>query len=208
MTVLKKISLWFELPLSFQWKVIAVISKLLYWLGYISLIGPSRAIEIKNKSAVAKGELADFPLFFVLVSETAVRAGLFLIIGRSIELLMSDSLFEMYHLDYFLGILMLAGCVHLIAYYVGLVVISPGNFNYGMKFYRLGRNLAYAVLPAIVTEIAVLLLQCYQQIELFSGTQAQFSFYFVYFLFVLIGVIEAFLMPGKAMNLGNIAIHK
>jgi len=200
----KNLKFCFGISLSFQWKIKNTLSSLLYWLGYISLIGPSRMIEIKNNSDKEKGELSGFSIYWVLLSETAIRSGIFLIIGWSIELLMSEKLFEMYRVDYLLGTFMVAGFIHLIAYYVGLVIIVPKSFNLGMKFYRLGRNIAYAFLPAILAAIFILIFQTYEQIELYSGNQVQLSFYIVYLVFIAIGIVEAFSMQGKALNIGSI----
>lgn len=200
----KNLKFCFGLSLSFRWKILTALSSLLYWLGYVSLIGPSRGIEIKSNADKTKGELSGLPIYWVLLSETAIRSGIFLIIGLSIEVLMSEQFFELFRVDYLLGLFMLAGFIHLVAYYVGLVILLPKDFSIGMKVYRLGRNTAYAVLPAVWAAIVALFFQIYEQIELYSGNQVQLSFYLVYLLFIIIGIVEALSMQGKALNIGKI----
>jgi len=75
-----------------------------------------------------------------------------------------------------------------------------------MKLYRLGRNLSYAVLPAILAAICALIIQSYNQIELFSGLVVMEAFGLVYLMFSLVGIIEAFVQKGTAISLGDIDI--
>lgn len=180
------------------------IGQFLYLLGYVSLIGPSRIIEIQNQARVEKNELTDGSLFYILVSETAVRAGLFLLIAGLVEISLGDKLFEMYQLDYLFALLILAGIVHVLAYYVGIVFFAPKYFRAAMIIYRLGRNLAYALLPAILAVGIVLLLQDQEQIELFSGELIKQSFIYSYILFSVIGMLESILKTGKPLCLGDI----
>lgn len=184
--------------------IINYISQLLYLLGYVSLIGPSRMIEIQNQARVEKNELSGKSLFYILVSETAVRAGLFLLIAGFIEIFLGEQRFERYQLDLLFGLLILAGIIHVMAYYFGLILLAPEHCKSALVVYRLGRNLAYAILPAIFVTGIALLLQEQEQIKLFSGELINQSFLYSYVVFSVIGLLESIIKEGKPLCLGDI----
>lgn len=180
------------------------ISQLLYILGYVCLIGPSRMIEIQNQARVEKNELSGEGLMYILISETAVRSGLFLLTAGLIEIYLGDEVFEMYRLDYLFGLLIVAGIIHVLAYYVGIILLAPEYFKTAMVVYRLGRNLAYALLPAVFVVGIGLFVQEQEQIELFSGELIKQSFFYSYILFAVIGTLESIIKKGKPICLGDI----
>ncbi|MCN4144652.1 MAG: hypothetical protein LC437_06225 [Thiohalomonas sp.] len=121
-----------------------------------------------------------------------------------IEIFLDDELFEMYRLDYLFGLLIFAGVIHVLSYYVGIVLLIPKYFTIGMIIYRFGRNLAYALLPPLFASAIALLIQEHEQIELFSGELIKQSFLYSYLLFAMMGIFESIIKKGKPLCLGNI----
>ncbi|MFK5986732.1 MAG: hypothetical protein QM479_15095 [Pseudomonadota bacterium] len=175
-----------------------------YALGYISLLGPPRSIEIKNQSAKNYSELSLSPLAFILVAETAMRASLFLIIGVSLEYFMGDAFYELYQLDFVLGCFIVMGLIHISFYYLGIILFLPKNYALGMRLYRLGRNITYAILPAFFAAIIALLIQNLDQIEPFTDNFVEYSFAIVFFVFSVLGIVESITQKGTASCLGDI----
>ncbi len=174
------------------------IRKILFVIGYVSLIGPSRAVEIKKRADRNLTELYGIYYFHILIYETALRLSLFLISVFLVEYFMDDDFFSLFRMDLFFFWLLGAGFMHQAFYYIGVIYLKKN----GMRVYRLGRNLSYAVLPAILSALGVLMIQSYNQIELFSGLMVVEVSGLVYILFSLLGIIEAFVQKGAAISLG------
>ena len=179
------------------------IRQILFVAGYVSLLGPSQAIMIKKNADKNRTELSDTHYFYILIYETALRLSLFLIMIFLVEYSMDDDYFSLFRLDLFFFLFLGAGLMHQIFYYIGVVILKT---PFGMKLYRLGRNLSYAILPAILTAVGALIIQNYNQIEPFSGLFVVKASGLVYLIFSLIGTIEAFVQTGSAISIGDIDI--
>ncbi|MCP3850462.1 MAG: hypothetical protein GY694_09530 [Gammaproteobacteria bacterium] len=180
-----------------------VIRKILMMIGYVSLLGPSQAIAIKKRADKNIMELSGTYYFYILLYETALRLSLFLISVFLVEYFMDDDYFSLFRIDLFFFLLLGAGLMHQVFYYIGVILLKN---HFGMKLYRLGRNLSYAVVPAILSAIGVLIIQSYNQIEPFSGSLVVDVSGLVYVLFSLVGIIEALVQKGTAISLGIIDI--
>jgi len=171
--------------------------KILFCLGYLSLVGPPRAIQMKKKfEKKTTGELFGEPILVVLIVELAMRGSMFILLAVSLEFLLGRDVFETVYGDDILVSLMVCGLLHVLAYYIGLVIITPKNNNFGMRFYRLGRNLAYALFMGILSASCVLFYQYVNQIRIVKG-DISIIFENIFFIFVLIGIIEAILKANK-----------
>jgi len=169
----------------------------LFCLGYLILVGPPRAISMKKKLEQRENsELFGKPIWVVLIAELAMRGSVFIILAVSFELLLGNDVFETLYGDEVLVGLMFCGVLHVSAYYIGLVIIYPNNKNLGIMFYRLGRNLAYAIFVGILSVTCILFYQYANQIKIIKGDIA-IIFDNIFFIFVLIGVIEAILKVNK-----------
>lgn len=182
--------------------MIAMFSHTLFIIGYILLAGPPRAIEISINANRYGDDLQDKPIQSIFLFEFLLRSGVFLVIAASIESLLGDYLFERYQLDLFLMSLILAGGIHTLAYYVAYCLLDPHNRSV-LRVYRLGRNFAYALIPAFVAAGLVLLWQEINYIELFSKQHVEKAFIATWCLFVLIGLVEALIMKRIPTGLGQ-----
>jgi hypothetical protein len=170
---------------------------ILFYLGYFTLVGPPRAISMKKKlEKKATGELFGEPIWVVLIVELAMRGSMFILLAVGLELLLGNDVFETVYGDEILVGLMFCGLLHVLSYYIGLLIIAQNNKNLGIMFYRLGRNLAYAIFVGILSVTCILFYQYVNQIKIIKGDIA-IIFENIFFIFVLIGVIEAILKVNK-----------
>lgn len=179
------------------------IRKILLMIGYVSLLGPSQAIAIKKHADKNIMELSGTYYFHILIYETALRLSLFLIVVFLVEYFMDDDYFALFRIDLFFFLLLGAGLMHQVFYYIGVIFLKN---HIGMGLYRLGRNLSYAVVPTILSAIGVLIIESYNQIEPFSDLMVVEVSGLVYVLFSLVGIIEALVQKGTAISLGTIDI--
>ena len=183
--------------------MIKMFSNTLFILGYILLVGPPRAIAIRENADRYNDELQGKPVRVVMLFEFMLRAGIFLVIAASIESLLGDYLFERYQIDFFLLSLIIAGVIHTLTYYFGYCYLESQNPSV-YRIYRLGRNFAYAIVPAFVAAGLVLIWQDFNHIELFSDDWVENTFIVTWSLFILMGLMEALLMKRIPTGLGKI----
>ena len=79
-----------------------IVNKGLFYLGYISLMGPPRASYMHSYSTNIGAELYSSPLWVVLMVETAVRGAFFIMLGYLVESIVGVVLFAKFHGDNFL----------------------------------------------------------------------------------------------------------
>jgi hypothetical protein len=208
--MLKTIKLCCKLSFSFYYKLPESINKILYILGYISLMGPSHSLAIKQKADKHSDELSNLPIHLILIFETSMRTGCFLLISAAIESFLGEALFENYRIDDALALILLAGIIHLTVYYIAFILIDKKLVTHKLSnikliIYRLGRNTSYAILLALIVALVALINQSYNQVALFSGNDIQTSFMFGLKFFVLLGLFESFLMQGTPLSVTHIS---
>ena len=187
--------------------MISMFLHTLFLMGYVFLVGPPRAVEISAQANSVGDELQGKPIWVVILIEFIFRSGVFLVIAASVESFLGDVLYEQYRLDLFLGSLILAGLIHTFSYYVSYCVLhSPGHSL--SRVYRLGRNFAYAIVPAFIAAGFVLIWQDINGIELFSGDYFEKIFFGTWSIFVFLGLFEAFLMKRIPTGLGQILFKR
>ena len=174
--------------------------KMLYFIGYMLLIGPPRAIEILDKANNQQGELAGQSLWQVIVIEFVVRSGLFLIVAVLVEALVGDLAFEIYKMDLFFAALILAGVVYSLFYFIAFG-LNPEKIGKRCRLYRIGRNFSYAVVPAFPAAGLALFWQQINQQTLFSGNLVSQVFLLTWGIFILAGLIEALIVFRQPMGL-------
>jgi len=184
------------------------LREIVYLLGFISLLGPPKSFEIKKRSELKHNELSGKSLLVILISESTFRASVFLLLCVIIEQLIGDELFELYRVDYIYAGLIFSGIVHILSYYLGIIIIWHSRKKFGLKIYRLGRNIAYSIIPASIAVLITLLSQHYQQIEPFSGDIVQQVFISVYAFFVLVGGLESLFKKGMPMSIGYLTFEE
>jgi len=170
-----------------------LIKKTMYLFAYILLIAPPKAKQLQVDTRINNGELFGRSLLFILISETALRAGFFLIIGFSVEYLIGNSSYEKYHLDYLFLLLMISGLIHIISFYLNTRILINQDKNIGCLIYRIGRNICYAIMPTLLVVVLTLFYQYFQLQELFSGILVHTIFFVSYLIFILLGIQEAIL---------------
>jgi hypothetical protein len=179
----------------------------LFLIGYVLLVGPPRAVEISNYANDAGDELRGKPIWVVILTEFVFRSGIFLIFAASIESLLGDQRYEQYQLDLFLGSLIFAGLIHTFSYYASYCLTYSSGHSLS-RVYRLGRNFAYAILPAFMAAVVVLTWQDINDIELFSGGYIERVFFVTWCSFVILGLFEALLMKRIPTGLGEILLKR
>ncbi len=184
-----------------------MFSDTLFLLGYVLLVGPPRAVEISSYAEDSGDELQGKPIWVVILAEFIFRSGLFLIIAASIEFLLGDQLYEQYRLDLFMGSLIFAGLIHTYSYYASYYLIDSSRHRQS-RIYRLGRNFAYAIVPAFMAAGLVVIWQDINDIELFSGDYLYQAFFATWSLFVFMGLFEALLMKRIPRGLGKILLKR
>ncbi len=170
---------------------------ILFCFGYLTLVGPPRAITMKKKLGKNISlELFGKPLWEVLIIELGIRGSMFIMLAVSLELMLGDDVFKEVYGDEILVGLMVCGILHISAYYLGLVLIAPKNKNLGMRIYRLGRNFAYALFMGILSVSCVLFYQYVNQIIIVKN-EISTIFVNIFLIFLFIGIIEAILKANK-----------
>jgi len=174
-----------------------VISNVIFFLSYILLIGPPRAITILSEEKRFNGGVTDLSFFFITVVEYVFRSGLLLLLAVLLEELLGKYIFELYMVDNFFGVFLFIGLLHTIFYYLAFIKISTSSTRLGFKIYRLGRNISYALVIGMVSAVVTLLWQTINQIKPFSGDIVESVFLIVLLTFSAFGVIEAFWIKRK-----------
>jgi|SaaInlStandDraft_6_1057023.scaffolds.fasta_scaffold119404_1 hypothetical protein len=169
-----------------------IVNKGLFYLGYITLMGPPRASYMHSYSTNIGAELYSSPLWVVLMVETAVRGAFFIMLGYLVESIVGVVLFAKFHGDNFLKSLMVLGGIHVLAYFIGIGIIAQRERMLGMFIYRIGRNFSYAFVVALFSELSILTYQYVNDIKLFSGSFVEQGFMFTLEFFIILGSLEAF----------------
>ena len=170
---------------------------LLFCLGYLTLVGPPRAISMKKKiERKSNSELYGEPLCNVLIVELALRGSIFILMAVGVESLVGNEVFEKLYGDETLVGLMICGLIHIISYYIGLVVIAPRDNKTGMLLYRLGRNGSYSLFMGILSVCFVLFYQYVNQIKIIK-TDIVVVLISISIIFLIIGIIESILKVNK-----------
>ncbi|TNG00659.1 MAG: hypothetical protein EP297_03450 [Gammaproteobacteria bacterium] len=179
----------------------AILRNILFFVGYISLVGPPRAIELKAYADRKQDELAGKPLYIVMLVEFILRGGLILLLAVTIESLLGDQQYELYRLDIFLGALIVSGACHSCAYYLAFGVLRKKRRS--NRVYRFGRNFSYAVIPAFFSAGIVLAWQNFNQKIPFEGGLVEKAFIITWAVFLLAGLIEATIAKRQPTGLGD-----
>jgi len=174
-----------------------VISNIIFFISYILLIGPPRAITILSQEKRFNDGVTDLSFFFITVVEYVFRSGLLLLLAVLLEELLGKYIFELYMVDYFFGVFLFIGFIHTIFYYLAFIKISTSSTKLGFKIYRFGRNMSYAMVMGMISAVATLLWQTINQVKPFSGDIVESIFLGVILLFSALGVIEAFWTKRK-----------
>ncbi len=187
--------------------MITLALNLLFIIGYVLLVGPPRAVEISANAKDSDDELHAKPIWMVILAEFILRSGIFLVIAASIEAVLGDYLYELYHLDLFLGSLILAGIIHTFSYYASYCFMGSKGHSMS-RFYRLGRNFAYAIVPAFVAAGLVLVYQDINDLQYFDYQQVEIIFFITWAFFVFLGLFEALFMKRIPMGLGSVLLKR
>jgi hypothetical protein len=125
----------------------------------------------------------------------------FLVFGAALESLLGEDLFETYHLDIFLGALIVAGLVHSGFYFLAFGVMS--RVSVAHRVYRVGRNLTYAVIPPFVAAVIAMIWQDMHQRPLLEGELVEVVFFWTWGLFAVLGLVESMVVSRCPLGLGS-----
>lgn len=181
--------------------------QLLYVLGYVSLIGPPRAVHIKASAVEKGGELADQPLWVVVVAELIVRGGLFIMLGALVESTIGKAFYETYRMDLFLGALILCGLVHTTAYTLCFVLFRE-NIALSQRIYRFVRNMCYSVIPAFPVAAFLLIWQDMQRFRFDNPHIVEWAFLGTWSLFAVAGIVETFITRRRPRGMGEAFLER
>ncbi|MFM2263292.1 MAG: hypothetical protein RI959_1968 [Pseudomonadota bacterium] len=185
--------------------------KLIVILGYMSLLGPPHAIRIHSEAQGGGGELDGLPLWIVAAVELMVRAGMLLVISWGLQEALSHETFRRFQVFFLLMAVFASGVVHTLVHYY-CFGLKWGKWAHARlrRTYRLGRNLAYSVVPAFPVAGAVLVWQELNQIALFQGQVVESVFFGTWLMMALLGVTEALVakrMPHGIVHVNSAANH-
>jgi hypothetical protein len=164
------------------------MKKLIYIIGYFSLVSPPRAIKLKYHDK--DSELQDKPLWLVVVAEFLFRFGLFMLLAAFIEELLGDDLFEHLQSDLFLGALIISGVIHTLVYFVSFSSLAKVHKSKAISIYRLGRNISYSALPGFPIAMSLIVYQDLQKIIFENPHTVQIAFFTTWGIFAMLGIIE------------------
>lgn len=161
-------------------------------LGYVSMIGPPHAIRLHAEAQGSGDELDGVPLWLAVAAEFMVRSGIFLVASWALQVAMSNEDFRRFQVFQLLIAVYGAGAVHtLIHMYCFGVKYKTWPYLKLLRIYRLGRNLVYSIIPALLAAGLVLLWQEYNQIELFEGDWVAWAFGSTWMMLVVLGLLQA-----------------
>lgn len=172
-------------------------------LGYLSMVGPPRALHLHRRAHADGGELAGQPLLVVVIIEAMVRGGILLMTAVAIESMIGKGNFDIYRIDWLFGALLGAGVLHTTAYYFFVGRSDPGGAKTKRRLYRLCRNLAYSVVPGFGSSVVAIVWQHINQIDLFSGDVVELTYFMTFALAAVIGTIEALVANREPSGLNQ-----
>jgi hypothetical protein len=172
------------------------LKKLLNFLGYISLLGPPVTASLKGRANKSDSELFGKSQRLIFLADMTLRASVFLIFTVLVEFLMGNELYELLRIDLLFIGLIVFGAIHFLAYFIGTFQIQT-NKQLAYFIYRIGRNLAYAYIPSVISCSIVLYHQYLQQIPLFSGGYIYILSLSIFLIAGFIGILQALLIRTK-----------
>lgn len=186
------------------------MKSIIFFLGYISMLGLPHALRLHSEAQGKGDELDGSPLWLVVLAELMMRAGFLLIISWILQESLGHEVFRRFQVFFLLMAFFVSGTLHTLCYY----------YCYGIKLgkwskarlqlvYRLGRNLTYSVIPGFPVAGVVLIWQELNQIELFKGNVVELGFFSMWFFMMFIGIVEALFakrMP-RGLDRTTLVIH-
>lgn len=172
-------------------------------IGYVLMVGPPRAFDIQASQNRPDSELYNKPISVILLVEFIARSGVFLILVTSLESLAGRYFFEIYNADMITGILILAGIVHAITFFLVFQCLQVSSSSL-VRLYRLGRNFAYSILPALLVFFVLLHWQFINQVQQPDQSFVKTLFLFTWACFLFAGLLEAIIKQGIPVGLGKI----
>ena len=178
------------------------LSKILFVLGYLLVIGPPRAFNLQRIERKEAGELKNQPLIVVLFVEYLMRSVMLLLVFFVFEQMVGKFIYETYHLDY-LGMLLLGiGGFHTFSYYLCFALLQKTKKGVRMRLYRLLRNLGYSCLPGIGIVSVMLLVEWLQEKDPFTNSDMIANVYLISTaVVVVISMIEWALVKRHPLGL-------
>lgn len=171
-------------------------------LAYVVLLGPPHALQIHADAQNKGGELDGLPVWMVFGAEFLMRASVFLMISWGLQEVLGNETFRRFQVFFLIGAVFASGFVHTTVYFYCFFIkweIWPKS-RLG-RVYRMGRNLAYSVIPAFFTSGLMLGWQEYNQMPLFQGHLVETTFFIVWGGMAVLGVIEAILVKRKPLGI-------
>jgi FlaA1/EpsC-like NDP-sugar epimerase len=173
-------------------------------LGYVSMIGPPHAMRLHAEAQGTGDELDGAPLWLAVVAEFMVRSGIFLVASWILQVIVSNEDFRRFQVFNLLIAVYAAGAVHtLIHIYCFGLKHKKWTYASLLRIYRLGRNMVYSIVPALLAAGLVLLWQDYNQMELFEGDWVGLVFVGTWTVLLVLGLLEAFLFRRMPVGIAD-----
>ncbi len=137
-----------------------------------------------------------------MLIELLIRVALLLIMAVCLEFLMGKTIYETHMLDTVFSMVAILGVCHGLFYYLLLGYLHPSiSLKFGMRIYRLLRNLCYAPIPGLVAVVPLLLWKWKLGQMPFDDDLVFQVYYFTTLLMIVVGLMEALVMKRKPLGL-------
>lgn len=163
----------------------------LHLLGYIFFISPPKSFYTFESHRAQGGELARYPLEWVLMLELALRAVTLLLLAVCIEYLVGNLWYSILVLDVVYFSLVFLGFLHMLGWYV-LVYRINIKHRTRIRVYRLFRNTVYAAIPGLALIPVIVASTRLWSIPAWGDHESIFMYSITFVVFWIAGLIEAF----------------
>lgn len=178
-----------------------LVRRLLFLVGYFLFFGPPRALDLQRSENAKGGELSGLPTWAVLGIEAMVRGGSLLVFAVSIEALLGSYWYSHFMLDLVMGVVILVGLGHMLAYYLIFSVFEKRLGRLTGRVYRFARNICYAFLPGLAVIDAMLLWQALRPLELIPVNSLGVGYWISTAVLLAIGLLEAAIVKRQPLGL-------
>jgi len=178
------------------------IKRILFVLGYITFVGPPRALEMSQSENRHAGELAGKPIWIALLAEAMLRGVTLVLLAVVAETVLGNFWYNWLHIDLMIGVIIMAGSGHMIAYYLFLLYPNSRAQAPRHRAYRLVRNLCYALLPGLPVAAGILLFDGLKPAPEASVQFIVSTYTAIYIFCLVLGLFEALRARRRPLGVG------
>lgn len=177
------------------------LNRLLFVLGYILFVGPPRALDIAVSERNKGGELSRVPVWGVVLVEGMIRLVILLSAAVLLEQTITPYWYSWLEIDRSAAVVLVAGCLHMVVYYLLLHRFRARIGFKAFRIYRLLRNISYAFLPGLGAVTLGLLYDAQQSTPSFYSHLQLTVYVIVTATFLVVGISEALIVSRTPQGL-------